>query len=130
MDTSGLNGCSVLVVEDHAASAEVLAKLLKLCGLEPRTAMSAKAALALAAERRFNLVVCDIGLPDGDGCDLFRAVNQLYPVRGIALSGHGSPEDVERSRAAGFVAHLTKPVMFDTLRSVVERVCGAVGEAA
>ncbi len=76
-----------------------------------------------AAERRFDLLVCDVGLPDGDGCDVFRAVNAMYPVKGIAVTGYGPDENLAQCMTAGFSAHLVKPVAFEKVKAVLEQLC-------
>ncbi len=72
----------------------------------------------------FDLLISDIGLPDGSGLELIRRLHELYPhdpVRAIALSGFGMEEDVKKSREAGFYAHLTKPVDFQKLQAVIRQ---------
>ena len=72
----------------------------------------------------FDLLISDIGLPDGSGLELIRQLHRMYPqdpVRGIALSGFGMEEDVKKSREAGFYAHLTKPVDFQKLQAVIRQ---------
>jgi signal transduction histidine kinase len=105
---------SILLVEDHADTAEAMADLLRLQGHRVTVAGSVAEALA-AAEAAFengalDLVVSDLGLPDGTGLDLMRELSRRYAVTGIALSGYGMEEDMRRSREAGFQKHLTKPI--------------------
>jgi CheY-like chemotaxis protein len=66
-----------------------------------------------------DLVICDIGLPDGTGHDFIAQAKGERPVRAIALSGFGMDHDVRRSEEAGFLAHLTKPINFEKLQSVI-----------
>jgi CheY-like chemotaxis protein len=68
------------------------------------------------------LVISDIGLAGGSGYDLMRALQSLSAVKGIALSGYGMKSDIDRSIAAGFSAHLTKPRDFSTLNAAIEKV--------
>ena len=76
-----------------------------------------------AAERQtFDLLLSDIGLPDGSGMDVMRHMAAKFKVAGIALSGFGQDEDLRRSREAGFATHLTKPVNFQTLQSAIRKV--------
>jgi PAS domain S-box-containing protein len=118
----------ILLVEDHEDTARALADLLELMGHEVTLAGSVTAALAAAAAeaRRggIDLVVSDLGLPDGSGQDLMRELIRLYGWKGIALSGYGMEEDIRRSREAGFARHLTKPVDLDTLRAAIRQVAG------
>jgi two-component system CheB/CheR fusion protein len=110
----------ILLVEDHADSARSLARLLRSLGYEVRNADGYRSAMAAAAAERFDLLLCDIGLPDGNGCDLLRELRASCGLDGIAVSGHVRPEDINRSQKAGFLIHLTKPVVFEQLKSAVE----------
>jgi len=113
----------LLLVEDHADSAEALADLLGMLGHQVTVTGSVVAALAAAeASGGFDLVVSDIGLPDGSGLDLMPQLARRFGIRGIALSGYGMEEDLRKSRAAGFALHLTKPVTFQALRAAIETV--------
>ena len=113
---------NILLVEDHHDTAAALMRLLCNIGYTVRMAASLGSARKLAGEQPFDVMVCDIGLPDGDGCDLFRELQMTdKPIRGIALSGYGMPEDVARTRAAGFEVHLLKPVSFARLVEQLEQ---------
>jgi CheY-like chemotaxis protein len=116
----------LLVVEDHQPTREVLERLLRRQGHAVESASSVEAALARAAAGRFDLVISDIGLPDGDGVELMVQLTRNYGLRGIALSGYGMTEDLARTKDAGFLAHLVKPIDFERLSQVIE----TVGEAA
>ena len=69
---------------------------------------------------RADLLVTDIGLPDGNGCELMKRFKESYGRPGIAISGFGQPEDLERSRRAGFSHHLVKPIDPELLRATLE----------
>ena len=112
----------LLVVEDHQPTLEVLARLLRKQGHEVDTATSVEAALALAARHVFELVISDIGLPDGNGVDLMVQLTREYGLRGIALSGYGMDEDLARTKDAGFLAHLVKPIDFERLNRVIDQI--------
>jgi two-component system CheB/CheR fusion protein len=117
----------ILLIEDHEDTARALADLLDLMGHEVTVAGSVATALAAAEslrERGIDLVVSDLGLPDGSGQELMRELIRLYGWKGIALSGYGMEEDIRRSREAGFARHLTKPVDLDTLRAAIRQVAG------
>ncbi|MBA2242014.1 MAG: response regulator [Chthoniobacterales bacterium] len=116
----------LLVVEDHQPTLDVLARLLRKQGHQVDTASSVEAALALAATHVFDLVISDIGLPDGNGVDLMIQLTRDYGLRGIALSGYGMDEDIARTKNAGFLAHLVKPIDFERLNRVIDQV----GQAA
>jgi len=117
----------ILLVEDHEATANVLAKLLRNLGHEVKTALTLSSALAAANAERFDLLLSDIGLPDGTGLDLMRRLGPAYAGRGIALTGYGMEEDVRSTTNAGFVAHVTKPVDFDRLKDIINELAGING---
>ena len=71
---------------------------------------------------RFDALISDIGLPDTSGYELVREAKRRQPVQGIALSGFGMEEDVRRSLEAGFDYHLTKPVEFQELRALLQKI--------
>jgi PAS domain S-box-containing protein len=112
----------ILFVEDHDDTARVLGRILKNSGFDVSHAGTVAAALALAASRRFDLLVSDLGLPDGSGLELMKTLHATQGLTGIALSGFGSDDDVAASLAAGFAAHLTKPVDWERLRSEIDRI--------
>jgi two-component system CheB/CheR fusion protein len=108
----------VLVVDDDAETLDVLASLLKSEGAVVTSAPSAPQALAEAAGGEFDLVLSDIAMPAMDGLQLMRelrASDRYARVPAIAISGFGRTADIERSRAAGFDAHLPKPLSLDAL---------------
>ncbi|MFO0910481.1 MAG: ATP-binding protein [Isosphaeraceae bacterium] len=112
----------ILFVEDDPMTARVMARLLRRCGHTVTTANTLKAALEAAKSNEFDVVVSDLGLPDGTGLDLMRSMRARSDVPGIALTGYGTDDDLRRSVEAGFVAHLTKPVDFETLEAMIRRV--------
>jgi CheY-like chemotaxis protein len=113
----------MLLVEDHADTAEALADLLSLLGHRITTAGSVAEALAtVGTSDGFDLVVSDLGLPDGSGLDLMRELSARHGLRGIALSGYGMEEDVRQSLEAGFLKHLTKPVSLPSLEATLQEV--------
>ena len=114
----------ILVVDDHADSAALLARLLKIEGHIVQTAGSIAEATSFCESATFDLLISDIGLPDGTGYELMAKLHERYGIRGIALTGR---DDVETSAAqgAGFESYLTKPVNFPDLYAAVARVpCG------
>jgi len=112
----------ILLVEDHADTALALSKLLARRGYVVRVADSVNEARRSALESRIDLMICDVGLPDGSGLDLMRELKERAGLRGICMSGHGSEEDVRRSISAGFAAHLIKPIDVPRLESLIEEV--------
>jgi CheY-like chemotaxis protein len=101
----------ILVVEDNADVREMLQAALGVEGHEVRAVADGAGALAAAAEVRPDFAIIDIGLPGMDGYELAAALRARFDgdLRLIALSGYGLAEDLRRSRAAGFEAHLVKP---------------------
>jgi PAS domain S-box-containing protein len=114
-------GLSLLLVEDHADTAAAMADLLELMGHRVTVAGTVASALATAESGGFDLVVSDLGLPDGTGQDLMRELVRRHGLKGIALSGYGMEEDVRKSLEAGFETHLTKPVDFQALKTALEQ---------
>jgi len=112
----------ILLIEDHGATRSVLTSLLQQRQYQVVATDTVTEALRLAGLQRFEFVVSDLGLPDGNGYDLMKALRQRHGLKGIALSGYGMEQDIARSRDAGFVGHLTKPVTFRTLEKVIEGV--------
>ncbi|MGE5611372.1 MAG: ATP-binding protein, partial [Bacillota bacterium] len=112
----------ILLVEDHQDTAHIMARLLGGLGHEVQTAPGVGKALELAQLQRFDLLISDIGLPDGSGLELMRTLRQRSSIRGIALSGFGMEMDLVQSKEAGFVEHLIKPINFQKLESVIARV--------
>jgi CheY-like chemotaxis protein len=118
----------ILLVEDHADTAKVIQKLLSAVGHRVETAASVAAALRLLEETRVDLLITDIGLPDGTGHDLMKLAAARYALKGIALSGYGAESDVQESHLSGFAAHLTKPVPMITLTQAIQRIAAMAPE--
>lgn len=112
----------VLLVEDHPDTAEQLTRLLKRAGHQVSCAATVKEALERGRTGEFDILISDLGLPDGSGYDLMRNFAQPQHIPGIALSGFGMKEDVENSIAAGFSRHFTKPVDWQELQSEILKV--------
>ena len=112
----------VLLIEDHSDSREVLATLLGAASFAVKTASNVESALRLAATEPFDIVISDLGLPDGTGYELMKQLRDRHGMKGIALSGYGMKEDRRRSREAGFLDHVVKPVDFGQLLTAIQRV--------
>jgi PAS domain S-box-containing protein len=112
---------SILLVEDHEDSAEVMSRLLRLKGYSVETCATVAEAVKIVNERNFNLLLSDIGLPDGTGIDLIRLIRQHSSLPAIALTGFGMDQDVARYKESGFDAHLTKPVNFQKLEMIINQ---------
>jgi signal transduction histidine kinase len=114
--------CEILIVEDHEDTRATLARLLARRGHQLTTTSSGQEALAAAASSIFDLVISDLGLPDMTGNELMAQLRDAHGLVGIAVSGYGMEEDVARSREAGFVHHLTKPIQIDRLNELIEKL--------
>jgi PAS domain S-box-containing protein len=119
----------VLLVEDHSDTAQQLTRLLQRAGHEVTWAGSIREARELIAAagddakaRGFNILISDLGLPDGSGHDLMRDLASRHPIPAIALSGYGMKEDILDSMAAGFSRHITKPVDWQELKLAIQRL--------
>lgn len=110
---------SILLVEDHAATREVMIRLLQRRNYKVYAADSVAQAREIASKNNLDLLISDIGLPDGNGNDLMDEFRVNYGMKGIALTGYGMEEDIARGRAAGFVTHLTKPIRIQSLESAL-----------
>lgn len=115
----------LLVVEDHPSTREVLTSLLQVARHQIKTAGDVATARRLAETHVFDLVLSDLGLPDGSGLDLMIELRDRYGLEGIAVTGYGMEEDLRRSREAGFREHLVKPVSLDELSAAIARASEA-----
>lgn len=117
----------ILVVEDHADTANVLSQLLQSMGHSVVTAGSVAAALETLIHQKFDLILSDVGLPDSNGVNLIHGVRQFCDTPAIAITGYASEEDISRCRNAGFSAHLAKPVDFDQLEKAIQDIVPQAG---
>jgi hypothetical protein len=123
----------ILLIEDHVDTAEVMSQLIRMLGHDVTTVGSVADALATtqaAQGARFDLIVSDVGLPDGTGLDFIRAFRERSDAPAIALTGFGTDEDIRRCLAAGFNAHLTKPVNFVQLEKAIEEAANLKAQKA
>jgi PAS domain S-box-containing protein len=125
-----LAGVDVLVVDDEADARDLVAAVLGRCGADVRTACSVDDAMRQLIERRPHVLLSDIGLPNEDGYALIRRVREIDPhVPAGALTAYASPEDQRRALAAGFHAHVAKPVEPAELALVVASLSGRTGRS-
>jgi CheY-like chemotaxis protein len=101
----------VLVIDDNQDAADTLAQLLRFAGYEVETAYTGMSALARVRAYHPDVVLCDLGLPELSGYDIARAIrcDRTCSMRLVAISGYAQPDDIRRSREAGFDAHIAKP---------------------
>jgi CheY-like chemotaxis protein len=109
----------IFVLEDHEDTTSVLCGLLLDWGHAVRDASSVGEAMQALIARRADVFLCDIRLPDGDGCELLQTLGLAAPPFAIAMSGFGTPADNARSLSAGFRRHLVKPFEMDELRALL-----------
>src|SRR5580704_17701193 len=114
----------VLLVDDHAETTELLQILLARRGFEVTTARSVATAIAAIEEAPVDVIVSEINLPDGDGCELLQRLREARHVPAIALSGLDRPPDSQRGLDAGFDEYLGKPVAIEQLVGALRRVAG------
>jgi signal transduction histidine kinase/ActR/RegA family two-component response regulator len=127
-----LEGLQILVVEDEADALELLSTILEKYGADVMAVTSVKEALTIietASDRRPDVLVSDIGMPDEDGYSLIRKLRQLEAQRGgrlpaIALTAYARNDDRQQALLAGFQMHLTKPVDAVELVAVVTSLTG------
>ncbi len=100
----------ILVVENHADTRKYLTLYLEAEGHAVRSMDTMAKALKIAPQSDCNVLISDIGLPDGDGWELLRRAEFPSAVYAIAMSGYGMSSDEEKSREAGYRHHLLKPV--------------------
>jgi CheY-like chemotaxis protein len=100
-------------------------QLIRSLGHEVTTVGRVDDALAATQSQTFDLIVSDVGLPDGTGLDFIKAFREHSDAPAVALTGFGTDEDVRRCLSAGFTSHLTKPVNFGQLETMIE---GAVSQ--
>ena len=122
-----MNTCRILVVEDHADSAAMLSLLLRRQGWQVTVVDTVARALNAAGNSSFDVMLCDLGLPDGDGCDLLRQVlarsEGTQRVKAVAVTGHAYESDAQRARNAGFLRHITKPYDAASIIALVKSLC-------
>ncbi len=120
------NPCRLLVVEDEQATRRLMGRLLEGLGHKVTIADTLETAMKAVDVENFDLIISDIGLPDGSGLELMRRVVQRRgPIPAIALTGYGMEEDIQRSRDAGFTAHMTKPIDFMKLEAMIRQILKA-----
>lgn len=120
---SKASGARILLVEDHEGTRRALDVLLRKRKYQIVAAATLAEARKIAGKQNFDLVLSDLGLPDGDGTTLMAELRDLYGLKGVALTGYGMEEDIARCRAAGFVAHLTKPIRVEALEEALRSAC-------
>lgn len=114
----------ILLVEDNPDTLRMLSRLLQSSGHIVQTANSISSAIDVASHEPIDLLLTDIGLPDGTAWEMMRQLRRKLdrPIPGIAVSGFVTDADVQRSREAGFVEHIAKPINYPQLEETIQRV--------
>ena len=120
-----LKEATVLVVDDHEDTVEMLRHHLEGLGAVVFAVTNGRDALEIARTRSLDAILSDLSMPEIDGCELLRQLRRLPDkanVPAVAITGLGQRDDYVRSRTAGFAAHVTKPVDLDELAELVRRL--------
>jgi CheY-like chemotaxis protein len=119
---NGFKHLRILVVEDHHDTAHAMANLLAREGHRVRRVHTGAEALAAASEQPFDLLLCDLRLPDITGFEVMRQLKRNHAIKGIAVSGLSSEESMAEAANAGFSRYLAKPVLWETLKRTIAEV--------
>ncbi len=114
----------ILLVEDHEDTNRSLTSLLRRRGYHVQSALTFQSALELSAKDKFDVLISDLGLPDGSGIDLIQKLASKPPL-GIALTGFGMEQDIRKSREVGFQHHLVKPIDLNKLDALIQESAAA-----
>jgi PAS domain S-box-containing protein len=121
--------CRILLLEDHESTRITLTQLLKRRRYNVVAAGSVAEARAIVDAGGIDILVSDIGLPDGDGLELMADLRSRHAgLVGIAMTGYGTEQDISHSREAGFVTHLVKPVRLEALESALSKAVAACAD--
>jgi CheY-like chemotaxis protein len=118
-------GRRILVVDDNVDAARMTADALDAVGHDTQVAFDGPAAIALADDFRPDIALLDLGLPLMDGYELAQLLRAREPEKGpllVAVTGYGQASDHQRTSAAGFHAHVVKPVDFTHLSELLDRL--------
>jgi CheY-like chemotaxis protein len=124
-NSSVVNRPRVLIVDDNADAANSLGRLLSLLGKEVAVAHDGPSAVQVAARFMPHLALLDLGMPGMDGIETakhIQALPQGNRIKLVALTGWGQEGDRQRTEAAGFAAHLVKPVQVDQLENLLDKL--------
>ena len=120
----------ILLLKDHLDTNEALTMLLELRGYSVVSALNVRTAVELAEQHEVDVLISDLGLPDGNAGEAMHVVATRYSAIGIALSGYGMEEDMRASRDHGFDYHLVKPVEVGRLESILREIASRPRDAA
>ncbi|MBA2548325.1 MAG: response regulator [Burkholderiaceae bacterium] len=123
---SDATGLRIFVVENHADTREFLTYLLRDLGHTVIVADTMIRALRDVPAANCDVLISDIGLPDGDGWELLARLDLPQPIYAVAMSGYGTTSDRIRSKAAGFRHHLVKPMGLEQLESILREAASEI----
>ncbi len=126
-DPSSCPPLSILLVEDHADTALAIRSFLTGMGHSVRVADSVEAAIKEVIAHQFEIIISDVGLPDGNGVSLIHGIRRFCKTPALALTGYSSDEDAARCMRAGFDMHLAKPVGPEKLQDVLKTLLAKAG---
>ena len=112
----------VLLVEDHEDTRRILGCLITHWGHSLTIATNVSEAFKALDEAKFDLLLSDIGLPDGSGFDVVTRLRKTSKIPAVAMSGYGMESDLARTQTAGFNEHVVKPVSAETLKEMLARL--------
>ncbi len=115
----------ILLVEDHDDTRHAMTRLLQRWGYVVRVASTLREAIGAADVEQFDVLISDLGLPDGHGTELLREIRKKSEMLAIAMSGFGMEQDLRQTQEAGFLAHLVKPIAAQKLRVTIEAATAA-----
>jgi len=115
----------ILLVEDHEDTNRALTNLLRRRGYQVHSALNFRSALDLSGKEEFDVLISDLALPDGSGIDLMQRLQSNRSVLGIALTGFGMEDDIQKGREAGFRHHLVKPIDLNKLDLLIQQSANA-----
>jgi DNA-binding NtrC family response regulator len=114
---------TILLVEDHADTANVFARMLRRDGFDVTIATTAASASALCNDKSFDLLICDLQLPDGLGNEVLNAARSRSPgTKAVVVSGHDSPAQLAEAKQSGFEDYFLKPIDYAALRAAIARL--------
>ena len=115
----------ILLIEDHADTAKMMRVILERHGHQVRTAATAAQAREATAREKFEVCLCDLRLPDGDGAILSRELMAEHGLKSICLSGEVTTSDLDPEPDCAFVAYLTKPIDIAKMLEAIDKVASA-----
>ncbi len=111
-----------LLVEDNADTSKLLAQGLEMAGCKVRVVSTVAEALDVLIAETFDVIISDVGLPDGHGIGLMHGVRAFCSTPAIALTAFSTPEDIARCLEAGFDVHLAKPSEIRVIHGEMKRL--------